>query len=165
MKSMLMPDRSLAVPSHVAAKMAKEKPAPASPIQRVEWVLFPDADPGCKPLWWRVLVQIVQPKTGSEYLAYTQDTQEADRYNKTVGKVITVGPLVGRDRKTGERWKGVDDCDLPKPGDYVRIPKGGGDRFERTSMDGKHTVHFAIFNDDDVLAVCTGDPATFKGYV
>lgn len=162
---MMVPDKTLVVPGHVAARLAKQPAAPASSIKRPEWVLFPDADPGCKPLWWRVMVQIVQPKTGTGFIEFTGDTQEADRYNKTVGKVIAVGPLVGRDRKTGERWKGVEDSELPKPGDFVRIPKHGGDRFERPSTDGKHIVHFAIFNDDDVLAVCTGDPATFKGYV
>lgn len=114
---------------------------------------FPVADPFLRPFGSDVLVQIRTPKrrtTGGLYLP--EETRETDLWNMQVAKVIAFGPAAFRNRETLKPWP---ECVVPyrwwewclgipfwrsvagygvrfKPwcslGEYVRVPKYGGDR-------------------------------------
>lgn len=90
---------------------------------------FPDVTPGVKPLGARVLVQLrtVRAKTVSG-IVLVDDTRTFNKANTQLGKVIALGPIAFCNRETGKTWnEGV----WAEPGQFVRIPKYGGDRFER----------------------------------
>lgn len=119
---------------------------------------FPDVDPGVHPLGTRVLVQIrlVKSKTSGGILLHT-DTKEFNRVNTQLGRVLRVGPISFRNRETGQLWpEGV----WAKPGDYIRLPRYGGDRFERPLPGTEDKVLFAIFQDHEIIARV--DPEAFE---
>jgi opacity protein-like surface antigen len=70
-------------------------------------------------------------------LIIVQDTRDFNKANTQLGKIVHLGPLSYRNRDTGELWKeGV----WARPGDFVRIPKWGGDRFERKIPGSEETA-------------------------
>lgn len=111
---------------------------------------FPSVDPGVIPLGARILVQLrtVRERT-SGGIVIVEDTKQFNKANTQLAKIIHLGPLSYRNRDTGELWKeGV----WARPGDYVRIPKWGGDRFERSISGTNDTAIFAIFSDHELVA-------------
>jgi co-chaperonin GroES (HSP10) len=109
---------------------------------------FPLADPALVPFGSDVIVQIRTPKlqtAGGVLLA--EETRETDQWNTQVAKVIALGPVAFCDRETLKPWP---EGAWAKPGDYVRVPKYGGDKWWRESggPDGKSL--FALFNDLDL---------------
>lgn len=119
---------------------------------------FPEVDPGVHPLGTRVLVQIrlVKSKTSAGILLHT-DTKDFNKVNTQLGRVLRVGPISFRNRETGQLWpEGV----WAKPGDYIRLPRYGGDRFERAMPDSEDKVLFAIFQDHEIIAKV--DPEAFE---
>lgn len=113
---------------------------------------FPEVNPGVKPLGARVLVQIrtVRRKTESG-LILSDDTRAFNKSVTQLAKVVSLGQLAYCNRSTGEKWpEGV----WVKPGDFVRIPRYGGDRFDRPlPEDRDETVTFAIFQDHEILSL------------
>jgi co-chaperonin GroES (HSP10) len=107
---------------------------------------FPVADPDLIPFGTDVLVQIRTPRTrtkGGIYLP--EESRETDLWNMQVAKVIALGPVAFHNRETLEPWPEGAWC---KPGDYVRVPKYGGDRWwvdVPGSEDGK--ALFVLFDD------------------
>jgi len=119
---------------------------------------FPEVDPGVHPLGTRVLVQIrlVKSKTSAGILLHT-DTKDFNKVNTQLGRVLRVGPISFRNRETGQLWpEGV----WAKPGDYIRLPRYGGDRFERPLPGTEDKVLFAIFQDHEIIARV--DPEAFE---
>ena len=52
-------------------------------------------------------------------------------------------------------------------GDYVRVPRWGGDRWERPDPNATHgddPVLFMTINDHEIIATVTDDPLSFKTY-
>ncbi len=89
---------------------------------------FPSVDPGLKPFGSMVLVQLRQPKTTTAGgLALPPEVTETDKWNSQVAKVISLGPACFCNRDTLEPWPEGAWC---IPGQYVRVPKYGGDRWE-----------------------------------
>jgi co-chaperonin GroES (HSP10) len=89
---------------------------------------FPPVDPGLRPFGSSVLVQLRNPKTrtaGGIHL--TRDTTDTDMWNSSVARVIALGPACFRNRDTLEVWPEGEWC---KAGQFVRVPKYGGDRWE-----------------------------------
>jgi len=119
---------------------------------------FPVVVPGVAPLGARVLVQLrtVREKThGGIILA--PDTKEFNKENTQLGKIYQLGPIAFRNRDSGELWReGV----WARPGDYVRIPKWGGDRFTRKVPGTEDTAIFCIFSDHELIAKV--DPEAFE---
>lgn len=118
---------------------------------------FPVVNPGVIPLGARILVQLrtVRERTDGG-LIIVQDTRDFNKANTQLGKIVHLGPLSYRNRDTGELWKeGV----WARPGDFVRIPKWGGDRFERKIPGSEETALFAIFSDHELVAKI--DPEAF----
>lgn len=111
---------------------------------------FPDVEPGVKPLGARVLVQLrtVRAKTVSG-IVLVDDTRTFNKANTQLGKVIALGPIAFCNRETGKTWnEGV----WAEPGQFVRIPKYGGDRFSRCIPDSEDEAVFCIFSDHELIA-------------
>ncbi len=126
--------------------------------------IFPTVEHGLKPLGSRVLVQLRLPRNrtrGGIILADT--TRESDKHTTQIAKVIAIGPVAFRNRDSLDAWP---EGSWVAPGELVRVPKHGGDRFEVKlpgSQDEK--VVFAIFNDLDLVAAVTVDPDALEAYL
>lgn len=118
---------------------------------------FPDINPGIHPFGCRVLVQLrtVRAKTNGG-LILVEDTKQFNKSIAQVAKVIELGPVAYRNRDTLEKWA---EGDWTKPGQYVRVPKYGGDRMERTIPGTDDTAIFCIFNDHEII--CSIDREAF----
>lgn len=123
---------------------------------------FPPISPGVTPLGSRVLVQIRNPKkTTASGIILDSGTQETEKWNTQVAKVISLGALAFHNRNTAEMWPEGAWC---KPGDYVRVGKYGGDRWE-IDLGDKGVALFVIFNDLDIIGKVDGDPLAMKAFI
>lgn len=124
---------------------------------------FPEADPGIKPFGSNILVQIRNPKrkTASGILL-DAGTQDTEKWNTQVAKVVSVGPLAFRNRNTMELWPEGAWC---KEGDYIRVAKYGGDRWEVPLNDDGDVALFVIFRDTDLLGTVTTDPTKIRAFL
>lgn len=122
---------------------------------------FPEAEPGLKPFGNKVLVQIRTPKKKSAGgILLVEETKETEIWNTQVAKVIALGPVAFKNRDTLETWPEGEWC---KPGDYVRVPKYGGDRWWVPSKDGE-TCLFVLVKDLDI-AGSVADPLSVISFV
>jgi len=123
---------------------------------------FPAVDAGVQPFGSRVLVQIRTPKAKSKGgIILTTNTVDTERWNTQVAKVVSVGSLAFRNRNTQEHWPEGAWC---VQGDFVRVPKYGGDRWE-VAINRDDSAMFVIFNDLDIIGRVTGDPLTVKAFI
>lgn len=123
---------------------------------------FPAVDAGVQPFGSRVLVQIRTPrKVTRGGIILSTETKDTEKWNTQVAKVISVGPLAFKNRNTQESWPEGDWC---KPGDFVRVPKYGGDRWE-VPISRDDSAMFVIFNDLDIIGQVTGDPLAVKAFI
>ena len=126
---------------------------------------FPAVDAGIQPFGSRILVQIrtTQAKTAGGIIL-TADTLETDKWNTQVAKVIAIGPLAFKNRNTMESWPEGKWCN---EGDFVRVGKYGGDRWEAPIPDAPHgeAAMFVIFNDLDIIGRVEGDPLKVKAFI
>ena len=127
---------------------------------------FPSVDPGAKPLGGRILVQLrrTKKKTSGSGIILVEETKETEKWQNMVAKVIDVGPLAFKHRDTMKAWPEGSWCDV---GDFVRIPKWGGDRWEVfvPNEPDEDPALFAVFNDHEVIAKVLGNPLTMKAYL
>lgn len=123
---------------------------------------FPPCDPGVQPFGSRVLVQVRTPKAKTKGgIILTTDTRETEHYNTQVAKVIATGSLAFKNRNTMEPWPEGSWCDV---GDFVRVPRYGGDRWSVKTADGDEAI-VVIFNDLDLVGKVTGDPLAIKAFL
>lgn len=122
---------------------------------------FPAVDAGVQPFGSRVLVQIRTPKKKVGSILLVQDTKDTEKWNTQVAKVIAVGSLAYKNRNTQEPWPEGQWC---QPGDFVRVPKYGGDRWE-VPLNKDENALFVIFNDLDVIGKVTSDPLAIKAFI
>ncbi len=127
---------------------------------------FPEVNPGALPVGGRILVQwrAVRDKVTASGIVLPEETKETEKWNTQVAKVISIGPLAFKKRDTMEPWP---EGNWIAVGDYVRMPKWGGDRWEVPfEIDGaKGNALFSIFNDHEVIAKVTGDPLKVKAFL
>lgn len=124
---------------------------------------FPVTDPGVEPLGERVLVQLrTVKKVSAGGIVLVPETKETDQWNTQVAKVIRVGPLSFRNRSTGERWP---EGEWVKPGDFVRVPRWGGDRWERPVEGQEEAALFVMFRDHELIGRVTVDPLSMRNYI
>jgi len=119
---------------------------------------FPAVNPGVQPLGTRVLVQLrtVRTKTASG-IVLVDDTKQFNKVTTQLGKVVNIGPIAFRNRENGQLWpEGV----WARPGDFIRLPKYGGDRFERKIPGTDDTALFCLFQDHEIIAKV--DPEAFE---
>ena len=128
---------------------------------------FPIVDPLMAPYGGRVLVQLraVKEKVTSAGLFIPQETKETEKWNTMIGKVIAIGPLAFKNRETMASWP---EGAWAQVGEYVRVPKWGGDRWEVEFTDesgAKGVALFTFFNDHELIGKVTGDPREIKAFV
>ena len=137
----------------------------ASSEAEIAWA-FPTVDPGAQPLGARILVQLRRAKkeTTTAGIILVEETKETEKWQNMVAKVIAVGPLALKKRDTMESWPEGSWCEV---GDYIRVPKWGGDRWEVSVPDqpDEDPALFAVFNDHEVIAKVTCDPLTMRAFV
>jgi co-chaperonin GroES (HSP10) len=145
---------------------------------------FPDVAPGMKPLGNIALFMIRRPKVFTKGgIRLPSEARATEYYNTQVAKVISLGPLAF---STVRSVDGVETV-IPwpegpwfKPGDYVRVPKYGGDRFavkatvreivtdaatgSKKPIDVEDDIIFALFKVRDVIGFIDGDPRTVRAY-
>jgi co-chaperonin GroES (HSP10) len=127
---------------------------------------FPSVDPGALPLGGRILVQLrrTKKKTSGSGIILVEETKETEKWQNMVAKVIHVGPLAFKHRDTMQSWPEGSWCG---PGDFIRVPKWGGDRWE-VAVPGEpdeDPALFAVFNDHEMIAKVTGNPLNMKAYL
>ena len=131
----------------------------------LEWA-FPAVKPGQEPFGGRVVVQLrrIKRKTAGRIIL-VEETKENEKWNNMIGKVVAIGPLAFKNRDTMQAWP---EGSWAQVGDYVRVPKWGGDRWEREAPggeEGEDPVLFMTLNDHELIARVTDDPLSFKAYV
>ena len=133
--------------------------------QELKWA-FPDVSPGQKPFGGRVVVQLRRiKKTTASKIILVAETKETEKWQNMIGRVVEIGPLAFKNRETMESWP---EGSWASVGDYVRVPKWGGDRWERevpNEEGNEDPVLFMTINDHELIARVTGDPLSFKAYV
>lgn len=124
---------------------------------------FPEVDPETVPLGSKVLVQIRTPKTQSSGgIILPEETRDTELWNTQIAKVLSVGSLAFKNRDTGLEWP---EGAWANPGDFVRVPKHGGDRWQIRNPKTKELVLFAIFRDLDLIAIHRGDPLQVVAFI
>lgn len=124
--------------------------------------VFPDIDPGAIPLGHRVIVQMrgVREKSRGGIIL-VEDARQTEKDVQQVARVVALGPVAFCNRTTLEPWP---EGAWVKVGDYVRVPRYGGDSW-RVTKDNT-VAEFRVFNDHQIIALLSGaDPATMTGYV
>ena len=123
---------------------------------------FPVVDAGVRPFGSRILVQIRTPKKISQGgILLPSETQDTEKWNTQVAKVIALGPVVFRNRTTLALWPEGEWCTI---GQFVRVPKYGGDRWE-VPISKDASAMFVIFNDLDILGEFIVDPLSIKAFI
>jgi co-chaperonin GroES (HSP10) len=138
--------------------------AQASNPQELAWA-FPDVNPGQAPLGGRVIVQLRRIKKKAGMIIIVDETKENEKWNNMIGRVVALGPLAYKNRETMESWP---EGTWAQVGDFVRVPRWGGDRWERnvpSEESNEDQVLFMTINDHEVIAKITDDPLSFKAYV
>ena len=128
---------------------------------------FPAVDPMITPFGARVLVQLraVKEKVSSAGILLPSETKETEKWNTQIGKVLAVGPIAFKQRDTSEPWP---EGAWAEVGDFVRVVKWGGDRWEvdyvdEAGLNGK--ALFTFFNDHELIGKVTGDPRAIKAFI
>jgi co-chaperonin GroES (HSP10) len=138
----------------------------ASSEAELAWA-FPSVEPGAKPLGGRILVQLrrTKKKATSAGIILIEETKETEKWQNMVAKVIEIGPLAFKHRDTMQSWPEGSWCEA---GDFIRVPKWGGDRWE-VKVPGEDDLEdpalFMILNDHEAIAKVVGDPLAMKAYL
>ncbi len=134
----------------------------ANPTSELDYA-FPSVDPGVRPTGSRVLLQIRSPKTTSKGgIILVSDTQDTEKWNTQVAKVLATGPLAFKNRETGIPWV---EGEWASEGEFVRVPKYGGDRWELPVPGREEPALFVIVNDLDIVGIITGDPLAIRAFI
>ena len=151
--------------------MSEKEPIPtidgaagvSDPVE-LAWA-FPEVNPGQSPFGGRVIVQLRRIEKKAGRIIIVDETKEAEKWNNMIGKVVSIGPLAFKNRETMSSWP---EGSWAQVGDFVRVPRWGGDRWERKAPDtddGEDPVLFMTLNDHELIAKVTDDPLSFKAYV
>ena len=120
------------------------------PDLRSEQECFPDIDPGIEVLGDRVLVQLRREKVSSKGgILLVDETRQTLRFNETVAKVRSIGPLAYKSPDNLEPWPEGPWCHV---GDLVRTIKYGGDRFVVQPDDDGSPVVFITIQAREVIS-------------
>jgi co-chaperonin GroES (HSP10) len=120
-------------------------------------------DPQFVPFGARVLLQLRRTQTMSKGgIMLIEETKSDKKFNEQIAMVHSMGPLAFSNRNTGEKWP---EGQWAEPGQFVRTPRYGGDRWEVDPGDGGENVVFVLFNDHELFGRVTGNPLTMKVYL
>jgi len=127
----------------------------------LKWA-FPDIPSGQSPFGGRVIVQLRRIKKKAGMIIIVDETKENEKWNNMIGKVVAIGPLAFKNRDTMQPWP---EGSWAQVGDFVRVPRWGGDRWERPVPDDEDPVLFMTINDHELIAKVTDNPLSFKAFV
>lgn len=124
---------------------------------------FPKVDPGLVPYGNRVLVQIRRAKTRTASGLIIAPSARGTEHDLTqIAKVRALGPLAFKNRDKGVQWVEGAWCE---PGEYVRVPQYGGDRWGVPIPSTDEYVTFVVFDDLDLVGKITCDPLSVVAYI
>jgi co-chaperonin GroES (HSP10) len=130
---------------------------------------FPAVNAGVRPFGSRVLVQIRTPRKISKGgIIFSTGDQDTEKWNTQVAKIVALGPVAFKNRTTLEGWPEGEWCSI---GQFVRVPKYGGDRWEVPVPGSKGvagddvSAMFVLFNDLDLLGGVYVDPLSVKAFI
>lgn len=152
----------------MSADLKRVSPHRAEPIKSGYSSLeeaFPAAEPNLVPVGSKLLVQIRTPKKKSSGgILLVEETRETDKWQSQVAKVITLGPVAFSNRTTLEQWPEGSWC---QPGQYVRVPLYGGDRwYQKVNPEDPNSEEaiFLVIKDTDVIGVVP-DPLNVIAFI
>jgi hypothetical protein len=89
------------------------------------------------------------------------EAMDNERYRTQAALVRALGAQCFHDRQTGKLW--VEGA-WYAPGDFIRCPMYGGDRFDVAipGLGGDAKVTFVLIKDADAIAPVVGNPLTVK---
>lgn len=109
-------------------------------------ILFPHLDVAVnniEPMDDRVLLQIQHVPSYQGLIQRLDSDKEAEQFQRTLCKVISVGDNAFYSKATGRKWVDI------KVGDYVIAPRTSGQRI--LLKHGKDSVHLLIVEDSSIL--------------
>ena len=148
------------MPKIVTISVTSDTPDP----QELAWA-FPDVECGMNPYGGRIIVQLRRVKKRKGMIYLVEETKENEKWNNMIGKVISVGPLAFKNRDTMSAWP---EGSWANVGDFVRVPRWGGDRWEIKDPNDEQNedpVLFMTINDHELIAKVTANPLSFKSFV
>lgn len=131
---------------------------------------FPDVAPPYVPTGKNILVQLRTPgafkvlPNGKKFY-YTDETQDFIKYNIQTAVVRCLGPVAFRHRL---EMTPFPEGEWAVPGEFVRVPKFGGDRVGvPLEEEGTTTraAYFLMINDTDITGRVYGDPLELQGII
>lgn len=139
---------------------APRHPAPKPKPTQSEEDAFPSVSPRFRPLGARVLVQLKSTKkTSIGGIILVDETKDTEKWNTQVCKIVALGPLAFCNRESGKPWtEGM----WASVGDYVRVPRWGGDRVEVKIEGTEDKAIFCVFNDHELIAKIDDAEAAMK---
>jgi co-chaperonin GroES (HSP10) len=124
---------------------------------------FPNVDPGLEPYGSRVLVQIRRAKTRTASgIIVAPSARGVEQDLTQIARVVKVGPLAFKNRDKGVQW--IEGA-WAGPGEYVRVPQYGGDRWGVPIPSTDEFVTFVVFDDHDLIGKVTCDPLSVVAYI
>ena len=125
---------------------------------------FPEVNAGQMPFGGRVIVQLrrIRKTAKGSRIILVDETKENEKWQNMIGKVIAVGPLAFKNRDTMASWP---EGSWAEVGDFVRVPKWGGDRWERSVPGDDAPVLFMTINDHELISRVTDDPLSFNVFI
>mgnify|MGYP003639071389 FL=1 len=134
----------------------------SDPIE-LAWA-FPEVNAGQAPFGGRVIVQLrrVRKTAKGSRIILVDETKENEKWQNMIGKVIAIGPLAFKNRDTMQAWPEGSWASI---GDFVRVPKWGGDRWERNVPGDDAPVLFMTINDHELISRVTDDPLSFNVFI
>lgn len=124
---------------------------------------FPDLDPGLEPYGSRVLVQVRRAKTRTASgIIVAPQARGVEQDLTQIARVRKLGPLAFKNRDKGIQWVEGAWC---SPGEYVRVPQYGGDRWGVQIPNTDEYVTFVVFDDLDLIGKITCDPLSVVAYI
>lgn len=124
---------------------------------------FPVVVPKVIPTGARVLCQLMStPSTTKSGLLLVSETKETERWNCQVARVLVVGPLAFCNRETGLPWR---EGMWAEPGDFVIVPRWGGNRRTVKNGTGDNPIYFVTVNDHEIIERVYGNPLELETYI
>ena len=125
---------------------------------------FPEVNAGQAPFGGRVIVQLrrIRKTAKGSRIILVDETKENEKWQNMIGKVIAIGPLAFKNRETMASWP---EGSWAQVGDFVRVPKWGGDRWERLADGDDAPVLFMTINDHELISKVTDDPLSFNVFI
>lgn len=108
------------------------------------------------PLLWRIVVLPRPEKTEDDGLVVSDESQQAQHWNTTIGCVVSLPPMA----YTGSTKAHIDlsqEPNKPKEGDWVMFFSNASFRMELEPRQGHDPLRVLVLNDTDILAVVS-DP-------